>query len=567
MGLGCGMRTCRHDFGGEAMKTNSPAAATPTALRRANSGRTARRALLGVFLGIACAAAAPSGWSAETPQRGGTLIVGNGDEPRVLAPNFSANIPDVMVGCMIYDGLVRFAPGFEIVPGLAKSWEISPDGLDYTFHLHDAKWTDGQALTSEDVKFSLTEISAKYGPKFIAAGKAIDHIDTPDPLTVKIRLKQTFGPFLFSLVCEQNSGIMPKHIFAGSDILKNPALTATPIGSGPFKMSEWVRGDHLTVLRNDTHWMAGQPYLDRIILRDIPDASARILALQAGELDFIEEYYFPLNFYKVIAADPKFQLKEVGYGADDLITFNTKNAPVDNPAVRRALLVATDREYIHKNVDFSLGRVAVSSIDSRLKWAVNPAVNYDKMYPFDPNRAKAMLDEAGFKSGPDGTRFTIRLVFRAQRAEEAQMAQIVQRNWQGVGVKVNLVQTEGAVYDQKIFKDYDFDATILNYSTGGAPALGVSRIYTTEAINNAAIFNNASRYSNPEVDELFAKGRDAPNQAERAQAYFKVQELIARDLPTLTIHEQAQIDVARVQVMDPFLAAHYPWWGAIWMKK
>lgn len=527
----------------------------------------ARRALLGLSIGLACLGAASSARSAETPQRGGTLIIGNGDEPRVLAPNFSANVPDVMVGCMLYDGLVRFAPGFEIVPGLAKSWEISPDGLDYTFHLNDAAWSDGQKLTSEDVKFSLTEISAKYGPKFIAAGKAIDHIDTPDPLTVKVRLKQTFGPFLFSLVCEQNSGIMPKHVFAGSDILKNPALTTSPVGSGPFKLGEWQRGDHITVVRNDTHWKAGQPYLDKIILKDIPDASARILALQAGELDMIEEYYFPLNFYKLVAADPHFQLKEVGYGADDLITFNTKNKPFDDPAVRRALTVATDREYIHKNVDFSLGRVSTSSIDSRMKWAVNPAVDYSKMYAFDPAKAKTMLDDAGFKAAADGTRFPLRLVFRTQRAEEAQMAQILQRNWQAVGVKVEMVQVEGAVYEAKVFSDYDFDATILNYSTGGDPALGVSRIYTTDTINSKAVFNNASRYSNQEVDDLFNKGRDGASQAERQQNYFKVQDIIARDLPTLTVHEQAQIDVARVEVMDPFLAAHYPWWGAIWMKK
>jgi peptide/nickel transport system substrate-binding protein len=522
--------------------------------------------LLGLSVGAGVAMIAVAA-AAETPQKGGTMVIGNGDEPRVLAPNFSANVPDVMVGCMLYDGLVRFAPGFEIVPGLAKAWEVSPDGLDYTFHLNPAKWSDGQDLTSEDVKFSLTEISSKYGPKFIAAGKAIDHIDTPDPATVRIHLKQTFGPFLFSMVCEQNSGIMPKHVFAGSDILKNPALNEKPIGSGPFKLQEWVRGDHITMVRNDTHWKAGQPYLDRIVIRDIPDSPARILALQAGELDMVEEFYFPLNFYKVIAADPKFQLKEVGYGADDLITFNVKNKPLDNPAVRRALMIATDREFIHKNVDYSLGRIAVSCIDSRMKWALNPAVDYNKLYPFDPAKAKAMLDEAGLKPGPDGTRFQVRFVFRAQRAEEAQMAQIVQRNWQAIGVKVALDQTEGAAFDQKVFKDYDFDATVLNYSTGGDPALGISRIYASESINPAAIYNNVSRYSNPDVDALWAKGRDAPTQAGRAEAYFKVQELIAQDLPTLTIHEQAQIDVARVEVKDLFLAAHYPWWGSIWMAK
>ena len=147
------------------------------------------------------------------------------------------------------------------------------------------------------------------------------------------------------------------------------------------------------------------------------------------------------------------------------------------------------------------------------------------------------------------------------------MAQIVQRNWQAVGVKVNLVQTEGAVFDQKVFKEYDYDVTVLNYSTGGDPALGISRIYASESINPAAIYNNVSQYSSPEVDALWAKGRDAATPAGRAEAYFKVQELIARDLPTLTIHEQAQINAARVEVKDLFLAAHYPWWGAIWMTK
>ena len=504
--------------------------------------------------------------AAETPHAGGTLVIGSGDEPRVLAPNFSANVPDIMVGCMIYDGLVRFAPGFEIVPGFAKSWEIAADGLTYTFHLADAVWQDGQPVTSEDVAFTLTEISAKYGPKFIAAGRAIDHIDTPDPHTAIVKLKQPFGPFLFSLVCEQNSGIMPKHVFAGSDILKNPALTTQPIGSGPFRFAEWLRGDHITVERNPTYRLKPEPYLDRIVLKDIPDSSARILALQAGEIDFIEEYYFPLNFYKTLAADKRFQLHQVGYGADDLVAMNVKHPPFDRPEVRQALMVALDRDYMHKNVHSGLGSIALSAIDTRLRWAYDPAVNYQTMYPYDPAHARAMLDAAGLKAGPDGTRFTLKLAFRAQRAEEAQMAQVIERNWQAIGIKVVMAQSEGPVFDQKVFKEYDFDAAIMNYSNGGDPALGISRLYTTDAIRPDAIYVNTSRYSNPEVDRLFNLGRDAATQSERAKYYFEVQEVLARELPVLTIHEQAQIDAAGTDVQDAFLAAHYPWWGSIWIK-
>src|ERR1700761_8908064 len=237
-------------------------------------------------------------YAADTPKKGGTLIVGNGDDPRVLAGNFSFNVADTMVGCMVYEGLLRFGPGFKLVPGLAKSWEVSPDGKTYTFHLEDSKWEDGKPVTSEDVAWSLMNTSAKYGPKFIPAGKVIDTIDPSDPHTAVFHLKQPFGPFLFSLVCEQNAAIMPKHVFDGSDILKNPALTTKPIGNGAFRVVEWVPGDHITMVRNPDYRRAGKPYLDKVILKTIPDSAARILALQAGEIDMIEELYFSLTYYK-----------------------------------------------------------------------------------------------------------------------------------------------------------------------------------------------------------------------------------------------------------------------------
>ena len=510
---------------------------------------------------------AVTAYAADPPKKGGTLIVGNGDDPRVLSGNFSFQIPDTMVGCMVYEGLLRFGPGFKLEPGLAKSWEVSPDGKTYTMHLDDSKWEDGKPVTSEDVAWSLMNISAKYGPKFIPAGKLIDTIDTSDPHTVVFHLKQPFGPFLFSLVCEQNAAIMPKHIFEGTDILKNPALTTKPIGSGAFRVAEWVPGDHITMVRNPDYRRAGKPYLDKVILKTIPDSAARILALQAGEIDMIEELYFSLTYFKQLSADKRFQTHSVGYGADDLVLLNVKNAPLDKPEVRQALMVAIDRDYLFKNVYLGLGQMATSIVDSRLTWAHNPAVDYNKMYAYDPARAKKMLDDAGVKPGADGTRFTIRLAFSANRADDVQTAQVLQRNWQAVGIKVVLQGTEGNLFATKVFGDYDFDAAIANYSTGGDVALGVSRLYTTDSIRKGSVYVNGSRYSNPEVDALFDQGRDAANQEERAKAYFKVQEILAKELPVLTLHEQAQINVASAKVHDLFLAAHYPWWDEIWMQQ
>ncbi|MBI3711271.1 MAG: hypothetical protein HY246_26815 [Proteobacteria bacterium] len=531
---------------------------------------TRRSALLAAL--ACCAVAAlgtqsPAPAAEETPQYGGTAIAALGAEPAVLNPDISVGVPDIFTGCILYDALVRFGEGFKIVPSLAKSWEIAPDSLTYTFHLETANWADGKPVTSADVKFSLLELSSKYGAKFNSPGRAIQDIDTPDPLTVIIRLSKPFGPFLFSLACEQNAAVLPAHVFRGTDVFKNPATLTAPIGNGPFQLAEWVRGDHLTFTRNPNYWMKGKPYLDRIIVKIMPDSAARILALQAGEVDFVDEYYFPLSAHMIFANDPRFELQEVSYPSNDLIILNTRRAPLDKPKVRQALLTALDRNFIHKNVFHDIGAPAVSAIDTRIKWANNPAVNYDKMYAYDPARAAKLLDEAGVRPGADGTRFAMRVSFDTGRPEYTSWAQAMQRYWQAVGIKVVLEGAERPVVLKRVYTDYDFDATLQNYTTSGDPALGISRIYATESIKQGQAFNNASGYSNPEIDELFSKGRDAASQDERAKYYFKIQELIASDLPTLTIHQQTEVDAASVRLRGMWKAANYQWWHEAWLRK
>lgn len=530
-------------------------------------GRSAKTPMLALTgLAALLTLASPSARAEETPHPGGTAIAVLGADPAVLNPDVSVGVPDIFTGCILYDALVRFGEGFNIEPGLAKSWEIAPDGLTYTFHLEKATFSDGKPVTSEDVKFTLLEVSSKFGAKFSTPGKAIKDIETPDPQTVIIHLSKPFGPFLFSLACEQNAAILPAHVFRDTDVLKNAATTAMPVGNGPFVLSEWVRGDHLTFVRNPNYWRAGKPYLDSLVVKIMPDSSARILALQAGEIDFVDEYYFPLSAYKLFSGDSRFDVHDVSYPSDDLIIFNTRNAPLDKPQVRQALLTALDRDYIHKNVFYDTGSIARSSIDTRIPWAYDPAVDYEKIYAYDPAKAAKLLDEAGVKPGADGVRFSVRLSFDTGRPEYTSFAQVIQRYWQAIGVKAVLEGAERPVVLKRVYADDDFDATLQNYTTSGDPALGISRLYTTESINKAATFNNASGYSNPEVDALFAKGRDAASQQERAQDYFKAQEILARDLPTLTIHQQAEIDAASAKLKGLWHGANYMWWDDVWLE-
>jgi peptide/nickel transport system substrate-binding protein len=515
---------------------------------------------------LAAAAWLPLAAQAQTPKRGGTAVMVLGTDPLSLSPDTTSSVPDVAAGCLMHDALVRFKKGFHIVPSLAKSWEISPDGRTYRFDLVDAKWHDGQPVTSEDVKFTLLEISSKYGPRFNTAGKFIESIETPTPKHVIIKLSKPFGPFLFSLACEQNAAIMPAHILRGQDILKHPAILTSPVGAGPFRIKEWVRGSHIALERNPDYWIKGEPYLDRVMIKIMPDAAARVLALRAGEVDYIVPDYFPLSAVQQFQGNKQFTMEEVSYPGSDIIILNTKHAQLAKPQVRQALLTAVDRQFIHDKVFHGLGGVPRSAFDTRL-WAYNKQVDYLKMYPYDPKKAAQMLDAAGAKAGPDGTRFTMRLLFETAKPEWLPAAQALQRFWQAVGVKVTLEGAERPVILKRVYSDYDFEATLQTYTTLGDPSLGIARTYVTESIKQGTTFNNASQYSNPEIDRLFNEGRDAPNQAERKKAFDKIQVILARDMPVLNLHQQPQYAVASSRLQGLWQAANQQWWGSVWMKK
>jgi peptide/nickel transport system substrate-binding protein len=171
----------------------------------------AGRLLCGILVLAALASLRAAGWAAgqDAPQSGGTMVMGMTSDPPTVNPAITAGAPDRLIGCMVYEGLVRFAKGFHVEPALAKSWDISPDGLRYTFHLVTANWQDGTPFTSRDVAFSLQNINGRYGPLFAASRRAISAIDTPDPSTVVITLEHPFGPLLLSLSCRRMCSPIP----------------------------------------------------------------------------------------------------------------------------------------------------------------------------------------------------------------------------------------------------------------------------------------------------------------------------------------------------------------------
>lgn len=498
------------------------------------------------------------------PKRGGSLVMAMSSDAASFNPNLSVVVSDHTAGGLIYEGLTDLGDDFIAQPALAKSWTISPDGLVYTFHLVEANWHDGKPFTSADVKYTLEQVSAKFGAKFTAVAAAIKSIETPDQRTVVITLSKPYGPLLFSLSAYNGAAVLPKHLFEGTNPPDNPATLTSPVGTGPFKLKEWQRGDRLVLERNPNYWRGeGRPYLDQIILRVIPDGGTRVSAMQAGEIDYSMYYFFPTSRIKDAQADPRLQLRDQGIPENKYVFFNLNNKPFDDVRVRQALLQATSRDYITKVVFQGLGRTMKNHIDSRLAWAFDPGIDLDKMYPTDVEAAKKLLLDAGINTASEP--LTVRLAYDSSNVDFGRMAQVLASMWSKVGIKAVVQGMPRNVMMDKVFVDREFDVTIQAYSTGGDPALGVARMYVTSAIQKRP-FLNVSGYSNPEVDALFEQGANTSGFEARGVPYKKAAQILARDLPVIPIWETAAIDVASKKVHGSWArGTTYSGWDGVWV--
>ncbi len=514
---------------------------------------------------LALALAATPSPAQTTPQRGGTAVYVLNQEPPTVNPDTSNGVPDKQVGCTIYQGLLQVTTDFEIKPLLAKSWTVSPDGLTYSFDLVKANWQDGKPLSSEDVKYSLAEVSIKYSPVFVATGKGIESIETPAPDKVTIKLKQPSGPFLVSLTCQQGGAILPAHLLRGTDPRTNPISSTAPVGTGAFKLSEWKHGDYLKLDRNPNYFEPGKPYLDTVIAKIITQSAARLQALKAGEVDVVQS--IQVSDMAAVRADPKLKLELSDFVPGTTFAFfNVARKPLDDKRVRQALMMATDRDYIFKNAYFEVGGVATAPWTKQIKWTVNPNIDYRKMYPYDAARANALLDEAGVKRGADGKRFTTHvIIYTADYPEFQQVAVALKSMWQQVGVEVVIDAMERASLVKKVFDDRDFDISFQVYNSYADPALGVARIFVTATAGKQ--FGNASHYSNPKVDQLFEQAEAGSNLADRAKAYQEAQAILADDLPVLSLRETANLDAATAHLKGLWGIQGTGTWANAWLAK
>jgi peptide/nickel transport system substrate-binding protein len=447
------------------------------------------------------------------------------EDPPFFNPAVSSGISSFVAGAPCYSALTRMDLSGKVTGDLAQSFEISPDGLTYTFKLHpDIVWHDGAKFTSEDVKFSLGQINSKLHP-YHGAMNSIAAFEAPEPNVFVLKLKHPQASLITSLgnFC---GAILPRHVWEGKDAARDPH-NKNPIGTGPYKFVEYKVGQHILYAKNEKYFVPGKPVFDELMFRIIPDPTSRIAALQNGEVDMIYASAIPASEVARVGKLPDMKLKFTkiqtsGYQA----YINMRNAPFSDRRVRQALAHAIDRPFIRQTVFPGLSENMVGPVPPTSPLCNKALVDY----ALDPAKANALLDEAGFPRKADGMRFDLRYVYGATDLPASKIGDIMSRNLAGVGIKVIARPLDRGAVIEVAYVNNEFDMTSASFSLGPDPDVGVERFYNSNNIFNIQAVNN-SKYINPEVDKLFDEQRVQVDPAKRKAIYDRIQEIVWNDLP------------------------------------
>lgn len=443
-------------------------------------------------------------------------------DARVGNDNVSGRVFD-----LIYSGLVKVTPDMNYAPDLATKWE-TPDDKTIVFHLNpNAKFHNGQPVKAADVKWTYDSL---MDPNFVTSKRsgyeAVDHIEAPDEHTVIFKLKEPNGGLFANLTL----GILP----TGAD---TNTYKSKPIGCGPYRVVDF-RPDDRVVLQAFDQWHGGPPKIKNVTMRIIPDSTTRILELRRGSVNF-EVNNIPFENVSEFGKNPDFKVvKEVG-SVYQYLAFNLKDPILKNLEVRQAIAHAIDRQKIC--TDLLRGyAVPTDTMMAKGHWA--HAENLPT-YPFDPNKAKQLLDEAGYKQKGTKPRFT--LSFKTSTDSEANLrAQMIQQMLKNVGIDVKIESSEFGTFLDAIGKgnfqmyslsrngvqDPDFYYVIFN--SQNVPPSGQNRGY----------------YVNPKVDQLLVEGRSTFDKGKRNEMYGQVQTILQQDLPYISLYHQVNVAVMRKNV-------------------
>jgi peptide/nickel transport system substrate-binding protein len=541
---------------------------TPESNCRGRAGPSLRGGLLALYASatLSLALAAPAALAqAAKPERGGTVIAAldpgaistlNTQLTSLTSPLFMADV--------WADGLMSYDRTGKRIPRLATEWLVSDDGKTYTFKLRKGvKWSDGQPFSAADVVFTLNNF-AKFNTYLGKLSPLVEKAEAPDENTFRLVLKQPLTATL-DLFDKEVFPLLPRHIYEGTDVVANPANRA-PVGLGPFKYQSWESGRSITFVRNPYYWDQPKPYLDSVVFALIPNAQQRLNALTREEVHWFRPEAAQVASARVAEKSGKIKVIRIENNAPEraVVDFNMRRPPFDNLKVRQALFYAIDRQRIVADAYQGLADTAKNAVPVQFKNLFDPSVDYDKLYPYDVKKAAALLDEAGLPL-KNGKRFAIELTYIARPPYDA-VSKVVQSYWTALGIDVKMAGLEPQIWTDKVYKQHDFDVSIISLTGRTNPVLGVDRSYICNA--GDLPFVNPTGYCNPEMDKVVNDASAAPLDKQRA-LYRRYAEIVARDLNQLTLvsqqmHEAVSTKLQGLDAQFDFSFNTHPNWAEVW---
>ena len=512
---------------------------------------------------VSDAAAADAG-----PVTGGTVVAGI--DPGQLS-TFNTQLTSVTSSLVVADvwadGLMTYDRDGNRIPRLAESWEVSSNGLTYTFKIRSGvKWSDGQPFSAEDVVFTLMNFG-KYNTYLTKLMPLIAEAGAPDATTFVLKLKQPMTATL-DLFDKEVFPLLPKHVYERTDLLTNPANRA-PVGLGPFKFVSWETGRAITFTRNPNYWEKGKPHIDSVVFALIPDPQQRRNALARGEIDWMWVEPAQVPAAEAAAKGGGFRVIEIKTNAPEraVVDFNMRREPMMNLKVRQALFQAIDRDRVVQDVYQGMANKEVNAIPAQFRSLHDPSIDYNKIYPYDPKKAGALLDAAGYPL-KNGQRFSIELTYPAVAPFEW-VARVVQSEWTAIGVGVKMAGLDGQIWTDKVYKRHDFDASIISLTARTNPVLGIDRSYLCN--QGSVPYANPTGYCNAELDKLIAQAAATPLDQQQA-VYSKYAEIVARDINEITLTNARSFEAVSTKLKNidaQFNVAFntHPNWQEVWIPK
>ena len=449
------------------------------------------------------------------PQPGGDVTVAIVAEPPGWDPTVSTSqeIARVMYH-NVFEGLVRIDRSGDVVPALAESWTASDDGLVWTFTLREGvTFHNGDPLTSADVAAALERAAdPESGHTNSGYYAAIEDVMTHGDATVMLTLSAPASSLLYNLA-------RPDSVIYQAGTTETQA--SKPVGTGPFRFAEWVRGSEVRLERFEDYY--GTPaFLDAVTFRIIPDTNAQLAALQAGDLDMVGVALSPENALQ-LEGDANIKVTEGSATTEITMALNNEREPLSNPLVRQAITHAVDKSTIVEGAMFGFGTPIGSHVSP-----IEPYYeDLTELYPYDPDRARELLAEAGYADG-----LTLDFELPAPYNTERRAGEVIAQQLSEVGITANVTVVEWTTWLERIFAQGDYDMTIIGHSEPRDIGLYANPDYYYG-------------YDNPEVQGLLADAETVSDEAEQTELYKQVARTIAEDAVNVWVFSPSYLVAAQ----------------------